>query len=173
VAHRGADAVRPGALHDLVLVLSGLLGLFVVFAGTLRDLGWLVGVPAWLVVSTVFWLWTPRFLLHGEIGLRPLLPGALLGSVVIGGATATSPFILGPWLNESGRQFGSFGVVLALLTWGFILVTISLVCAVFAPVWAEWSARALRRGLPNRVRPRLAVKGCLAVATVRPGSARR
>jgi hypothetical protein len=40
-------------------------------------------VPAWLIVSTAFWLWTPRFLLHGKIGLR-----------------------LGPWLNEDGKRFG-------------------------------------------------------------------
>jgi uncharacterized BrkB/YihY/UPF0761 family membrane protein len=41
-------------------------------------------------------------------------------------------------LNSDGKYFGSFGVVVALLTWGFILTTLSMVCAVFSPVWAEW-----------------------------------
>jgi membrane protein len=119
-------------------VLSGLVGLFFVFAETVRHSGWALGIPIWFVASTGFWLWTPRYLLHGEVGLRRLLPGALLASVVIGGATATSPLFLGPWLNTDGKYFGSFGVVLALLAWGFILTTISLVCAVFSPVWKEW-----------------------------------
>ncbi len=119
-------------------VLSGLLGVFIVFAGLLTDAGWGAVVPVWLVVSTGFWIWTPRYLLRGQIGVRPLLPGAILASLVIGGAIATSRFFLGPWLNSGGKHFGSFGVVVALLTWAFILATLSMVCAVFSPVWAEW-----------------------------------
>ena len=75
--------------------------------------------------------------LRGNIGLRPLLPGALLASLLLGGATATSPFFLGPMLNEDGKHFGSFGVVIALLAWGFVLTTLSLASAVFSPVWAD------------------------------------
>src|SRR5213078_2919834 len=75
-------------------VLSGLLCLFIVFAGRLAQSGWAAAVPGWLVASTAFWLWTPRYLLRGRIGLRPLLPGALLATLLIGGATATSPFFL-------------------------------------------------------------------------------
>ena len=104
----------------------------------LRDTGWYVLVPVWLVASTVFWLWTPRFLLHRQIGLRALLPGALLASVVLGGACACAPLFLGGWLNSDGKYFGSFGVTVALLGWGFVLITISVVCAVFSPVWANW-----------------------------------
>jgi uncharacterized BrkB/YihY/UPF0761 family membrane protein len=89
-------------------------------------------------LSTAFWLWTPRYLLHRKIALRALLPGALLASVAAGGAAALSPFFLGPSLNTDGRQFGSFGVVLALIAWGYTLTTVSLVCGVFSPVWAEW-----------------------------------
>jgi uncharacterized BrkB/YihY/UPF0761 family membrane protein len=126
------------------LVLSGLLGVFFVVAGDLKRSGWAAVVPAWLLVSTGFWLWTPRYLLHKTIGLRALLPGALLATIVLGGATATSPFFLGPTLNADGRRFGSFGVVLALIAWGYVLATISLVCAVFSPVWRE-SREAERR----------------------------
>jgi membrane protein len=117
--------------------LSGLLGLFFVFAGTLTKSGWAAAVPVYLVVSIAFWLWTPCYLLHGKIGPRRLLPGALLATLTLGGATATSPLFLGSWLNEDGKYFGSFGVVIALLTWGFILTTVSLASAVFSPVWVE------------------------------------
>jgi hypothetical protein len=121
-------------------VLSGLIGLFVLYSGDLKGVGWVALVPVWVVVSTVFWLWTGRYLLHGTIQLRELLPGALLASLLVGGTIATSRYFLGPWLNSDGEHFGSFGVVGALLAWGFILVTISIACIVFSPVWAEWRA---------------------------------
>jgi uncharacterized BrkB/YihY/UPF0761 family membrane protein len=118
--------------------LSVALGLFVVFAGTLRNAGWAASAPAWFVGSIGFWLWTPRLLLHETIGFRPLLPGAILASVLIGAATATSRFFLASGMNADGKDFGPFGVVIALLAWAFTLTTISMACAVFSPVWAEW-----------------------------------
>jgi hypothetical protein len=57
-----------------------------------------------------------------------------LARSLIGGATGTSPLFLGPWLNTDARYFGSFGWVIALLGWGFILTTISIASAVFSPV---------------------------------------
>ena len=102
-----------------------------------RGAGWVPFVAGWLVGSTAFWLWTPHFLLYGRVPLRALLPGALLAAVVVGGAIAASPLFLGPQLNVQGRYFGSFGVVVSLFCWAFVLITLSLVCAVFSPVWAE------------------------------------
>jgi uncharacterized BrkB/YihY/UPF0761 family membrane protein len=118
--------------------LCGTLGLFIVFVGSLKSVGWLVLAPVWIAGSTAFWIWTPYYLLHRQIGVRALLPGGILASLLIGGATAMSPFFLGPWLNADGKHFGSFGVVTALLAWVFILATISMACAVFSPVWADW-----------------------------------
>jgi uncharacterized BrkB/YihY/UPF0761 family membrane protein len=84
-------------------------------------------------------------LLHRKIGLRALLPGALLASIVIGGCVATSPFFLSAPLNENGKAFGSFGVVLTIVGYVFILITMSLVCAVFSPVWMNWRETEQRR----------------------------
>ena len=119
-------------------VFTGAIALVVVAGGELRDAGWLVLLPVWLLGSTVFWLWVPRFLLHRTIALRALLPGALLATVVLGGATATTPFFLPATLNANGKAFGSFGVVITMIGWLFIMITMSLVCAVFSPVWASW-----------------------------------
>jgi uncharacterized BrkB/YihY/UPF0761 family membrane protein len=126
-------------------VFAGVAALPMVLAERLEAAGWLVLIPAWIVGSVVFWLWTPTFLLHGLVGLRALFPGALLAAVVIGGATATSPLFLGGWLHTDAKYFGPFGVVLALLGWGFVLVTISMVCAVFSPVWWHWLERERAR----------------------------
>ena len=119
-------------------VASGLVALMTVSASELRSNGWLATLPVWIAGSMIFWLWTPRFLLHREISPRSLLPGALLATFVVGGTIATSPLWIGPTLDQNAKAFGAFGVVIGLLAYVLIVVTISMVCAVFAPVWAEW-----------------------------------
>ena len=136
--------IKVGSLADQWLfaifffVLTGVLALPLVAAERLHDAGWLVLVPVWLLASTVFWLWVPRFLLHRKIGLRALLPGALLAALLLGGTAATSPLFLAAPLNANGKTFGSFGVVITFIGAVFVLITMSLVCAVFSPVWATW-----------------------------------
>ena len=146
-----AWGIKVGSAADQALfaifffVLSGAIALAVYSAAGLRDRGWLVLVPVWLIGSTVFWLWVPRFLLHRKIRLRALLPGALLASIVLGGTTATSPLFLAAPMNENGKTFGSFGVALTIIGYVFVMMTMSLVCAVFSPVWAEWRQTESKR----------------------------
>jgi uncharacterized BrkB/YihY/UPF0761 family membrane protein len=136
--------VKVGAATDQLLfvvyffVLSAVIGVAVVLASELRTWGWIAVVPVWVGGSMLFWLWTPRFLLHRQIPLRSLLPGAGMATFVLGGTIVTSPLWIGSTLNQNARAFGSFGVTLGLLAYTLICVTISMVCAVFSPVWAEW-----------------------------------
>jgi membrane protein len=146
-----AWGIKVGSIADQGLfalfffLVSGAIALALVSAVRFRDAGWLVLIPAWLIASTAFWLLVPSLLLHRKIGLRALLPGALLASVLIGGTIATSPLFLGAPLNANGKAFGSFGVVLTTIAYVFILITMSLVCAVFAPVWINWRQGEKRR----------------------------
>jgi membrane protein len=117
----------------------------VVAAGRLHGAGVLILLPAWLIASTAFWLLVPSLLIHRRIGWRDLLPGALLASIVLGGTIATSPLFLAAPLNQNGKAFGSFGVVLTTLGYVFIMITLSLVCAVFSPVWIHWRGTEKRR----------------------------
>jgi membrane protein len=119
-------------------VFTGALALLVASASTLRGNGWFVLVTVWTIGSVAYWLWVPSYLLRRAIGLRRLLPGAILASFVVGGTVATAPFYLAPTMNQNGAAFGSFGVVLTLLGYFFIVITIAMICAVFAPVWAAW-----------------------------------
>ena len=151
--------VEVGSASDQLLfvvfffVLSGAIALLVIASAALQDAGWLALVPAWLVGATLFWLWVPRFLLHRTVGTRALLPGAVLAAVVLGGAMATSPLFLATPLNENGKAFGSFGVVLTVVAYVFVMITMSLVCAVFSPVWASWrEAESERRAQQPRAR---------------------
>jgi hypothetical protein len=132
-------------------VLAGALALLLAgqaeLGGTAR---WVVLVPAWIVGSTVFWLAVPHFLLHRKIGARELLPGALLATLVLGGTAAVSPLFLPATFTTDGKAFGSFGIVLTVVGYFFVMITLSLVCAVFSPVWLAWRADEKERkaGVP-------------------------
>jgi membrane protein len=127
-----------GLFAGFFFLLAGAIALWLVSAAQLRDAGWLVLVPVWVIGSTAFWLLVPSLLLHRRIGWRALLPGALLAALVLGGTIAFSPLFLASPLNTNGKSFGSFGVVLTTVGYVFVLLTMSLVCAVFSPVWATW-----------------------------------
>ena len=153
--------IQVGSVVDQVrfaiwfFVTSGLVALMTVSAANLRSDGWLVLIPAWIAASIIFWLWTPRFLLHRAVTFRALLPGALLASFVLGATVATAPLWIGPTVNQNARAFGSFGVVIALLAYIFTVITTSMACATFSPVWAEWreTEKARRNQPPTPTMP--------------------
>jgi membrane protein len=122
-------------------VFAAAIALVLVAQAELGDTGrWLVLLPVWILGSLVFWLGVPHFLLHGKVSMRRLLPGALLSILVLGGTAAFSPLFLGPALTTNGKAFGSLGVVLSIVGYFFVMVTLSLVCVVFSPVWFAWRA---------------------------------
>jgi len=148
-----AWGISVGSAADQVLytlfffVFAAAWALALVGQSELGDTGrWLVLLPAWIVGSLAFWLGAPYFLLHRKIDLRRLLPGALLSVVVLGGTAAFSPLFLGPALATNGEAFASLGIVLSVVGYLFVMVTLSLVCAVFSPVWFAWRADERSRG---------------------------
>jgi membrane protein len=151
--------VEVGSAADQLLyaifffVFAAALALVMVAESELGDTGrWAVLVPVWLIGSLAFWLATPHFLLHRKIGLRRLLPGALAATIVLGGTAATSPLFMSATFTTNGKAFGSFGVVLTVVGYLFVMVTLSLVCAVFSPVWFKW--REAEKGLGDAARER-------------------
>jgi membrane protein len=127
-----------GLFAGFFFLFAGAIAVGLVSAVRFRDKGWFVLIPAWVLGSTLFWLLVPSLLLHRKVGLRALLPGALMASLVLGGTIAFSPLFLAAPLNANGKAFGSFGIVLTTVGYVFVMITLSLVCAVFAPVWANW-----------------------------------
>jgi membrane protein len=134
------SAADQGLFALWFFVVAAALSTVAVSAAELRSAGIVVLLPVWIVGSMLFWLWTPRLLLHRRVGLRGLLPGAVAATIVLAGAFLTSPLWIASTLNAQGRAFGSFGVALGVLAYAFILITIGLACAVLSPVWAEWRA---------------------------------
>jgi len=130
-------------------VTSAAFALYLLGTEQLDGAGRALLVALWAIVSTAYWLWTPRFLLHRQVAMRQLLPGALLATFVTGGAILTSPLWIAPTLNANGRAFGAFGVALGIFAYTFIMITMSLACAVFAPVWREWRETERARQSPS------------------------
>jgi hypothetical protein len=137
--------VEVGSVADQAMyavfffVFAAAVALVVVAQAELGDTGrWAVLIPVWLVGSLVFWLGVPHFLLHRKVGMRELFPGALLATIVLGGTAATSPLFLSATFTANGKAFGSFGIVLTVVGYFFVMITLSLVCAVFSPVWIRW-----------------------------------
>jgi membrane protein len=135
---RVVSVADQGLFAAFFFVLSGAIALLLVGTSHLHGAGLLIVVPVWVIGSTGFWLLVPALLLHRRVGWRALLPGALMASLVVGGTMAFSPLYLATPLNANGKAFGSFGVVLTTVGYAFVLLTISLVCIVFSPVWARW-----------------------------------
>jgi membrane protein len=141
------SAVDQGLYAIFFFVFAVALALVVIAQAELGDTGrWAVLVPAWVLGSLVFWLGTPHFLLHRKVGLRKLLPGALAATIVLGGTAATSPLFLGPSFTTNGKAFGPLGIVLTVIGYFFVMITLSLVCAVFSPVWLDWREAEKRLG---------------------------
>jgi membrane protein len=136
--------VDTASVSDQVLftiwyfVTCGLLGLMFVLTTEAAENKRALFIPLWFALSVAFWLWTPRFLLHRKVPIRKLLPGAVLGALVMGGTVGTAPLWMGPTLNKNVSAFGPFGVLLTIVGFLLIAITISLACAVFAPVWEEF-----------------------------------
>jgi nitrogen fixation-related uncharacterized protein len=130
-------------------VTCGLLGSIFIVTTETKSSSRALFIPIWLAASVLYWLWTPRFLLHRRVPTRKLLPGAILGAFVLGGTIATSPLWIGPTLNQNATAFGSFGVLLAMFGFVLIAITISMACAVFAPVWEEFRQLEAERAAPG------------------------
>ena len=79
-----------------------------------------IGTP---VVFAWSW-WTQHFLLRGEVGWRPLLPGALAMTVGLLGLRIFAGMYLSTGITYNFQRYGPLGIVFMLLSW---LVAFSLV----------------------------------------------
>ena len=131
------------------LVLLGLYGLLVVFFLQLKSLAggarWdgLAVTPGWMALLTVYFLWAGRTLTHELVPSRDLLPGALVAGVGIVVLMIVSRWVMEPWVNLYARDYGGFGVVMAIFFWIAFSSFVIVGAAVLAPVLAE--RRTLRR----------------------------
>jgi membrane protein len=104
-------------------VLAGLYGLLLLLLLQLNELHTsstlvkaLLGV-GWVGFLTLFFDVAPWLLTHKQISRRDLLPGAVLTSLAVVGLMIVSNFVMQFWVDLYARDYGGFGVVLAIYFW--------------------------------------------------------
>jgi membrane protein len=70
-----------------------------------------------LALSSAFWWFTAWFLLLGQVRWRVLIPSGLITGVALGGYAVAANVWMPHVVTSNQKQFGFFGVALALVTW--------------------------------------------------------
>jgi uncharacterized BrkB/YihY/UPF0761 family membrane protein len=122
----------------------------------------LLTVPVLVGVNFVFFLVSPRLLLHLPFEWRHLVPGAgicVVANVVV---VAVSVLLMRRWLSAYGHAYGGFGIALAFLAWIGLLAAFWVWIGAVAGVYWERFAGATgvaeieemsRAGEPDGVSP--------------------
>ena len=134
------------ALYGLVLLsLYGLMLLLLVQLKELRGAPAWVGPTlalGWICLLVLFFCWAPWLLTHKRIAARDLLPGAVLSAVGLVVLMFFSSFVMDLWVDLYARDYGGFGVVLAIYFWILFSSAVIVWAASLSPALAE--RRALR-----------------------------
>jgi membrane protein len=137
VVKRGSDQAR------FALVLLGVYGLILLLLVQTNELtggpSWTGSalIPGWLAILVVFFVWAPHLLTHGVVSRRDLLPGAVITAVALVGIMVLSSYEMESWVDFYARDYGGFGVVMAVFFWvGFSSAAI-VWAAAFGPSLVE------------------------------------
>ena len=138
------------ALYAFVLLaIYGLILLLLVQLTELKDSpSWISKVLAlgWLALLVLFFTWTPWLLLHGAVSRRDLVPGAVLTAVGLVLLMFVSSYVMEPWVDLYARDYGGFGVVLALYFWILFSSGVIVWAASLAPALSQRRAARAGRG---------------------------
>jgi membrane protein len=139
------------ALYAVVLVaLYGLILLLLVQLSELSGApGW-VGLAlavGWVGLLVVFFVWAPWLLTHRLLTRRDLLPAAVLTAVGLVVLMLVSRHVMQFWVDLYARDYGGFGVVLAIYFWLAFSSAVIVWAAALSPALAE--RRAARRRAPG------------------------
>jgi membrane protein len=117
-------------------VLLVLYGLILVLLGQAKELSggppWEgpAVAPGWVALLLLYFAWTARMLTHRLLSWADVLPGATLTAVGIVVLMLISGYVMEPWVDFYARDYGGFGVVMAIFFWiGFSSAVIVLTCS--------------------------------------------
>jgi membrane protein len=132
-------------------VLVGLYGLILLLLVQLTELKgnprWVVALLAlgWIGLLVLFFIWAPWLLTHKLIKRRDLLPGAVVTALGLVVLMFASGYVMQFWVNLYARDYGGFGVVLAIYFWIAFSSALIVGTATLSPALAD------RRNLARRV----------------------
>lgn len=129
-AYNTAWQVQGRGWRDRLRTLAWLGGLGLLIAlglGATTSLEWLGGPPSWLLivgsvaVNVAMFLWTSLVLPNRRVGVRALLPAAIIGGIALEALKIVGALIVPRLVANSSALYGTLGVVFALLAWLLIL----------------------------------------------------
>ena len=140
--HRESDAGRFGVV--LAAVYGLILVLLLQLSQLTGDLAWirLALAPVWVALLLAFFVWAPWFLTHRLLSPRDLLPGALLTALGLVALMLISTRVMEPWVDLYAKDYGGYGVVMAIFFWIAFSSAVIVFAAAVSPALAE--RRALR-----------------------------
>jgi membrane protein len=136
-----------GRYAIVLLLLYGLIALLLFQAKELSGgPSWegLAVAPGWAALLVVYFAWIARFLTHGRLAWGDLVPGAALTAVGLVVLMIVSSWVMELWVDFYARDYGGFGVVMAIYFWMGFSSFVIVACASVAPALAE--RRELRDG---------------------------
>ena len=136
-----------GLYAAVLLTLYGLILLLLVQLNQLKHASsWVVAALAvgWVAVLVLFFVWAPWFLTRKRISRRDLLPGAVLTALGLVVLMVVSSHVMQFWVDFYARDYGGFGVILAIYFWILLCSGVIVWAASLSPSLA--ARRDLRRG---------------------------
>jgi membrane protein len=142
-AWRIAQPSRQADQGRYAVVLLGLYGLILLLLLQLKEFAGVPSwarfavTPGWVALLVLYFAWAARVLTHKQIGWRDLLPGAALTAAGLVILMWVSRYVMEFWLNFYARDYGGFGVVMAIFFWIALSSAVIVAAASLAPALAE------------------------------------
>jgi len=172
-AYNAAWQVKGRGIRDRAFAVAWFAGLGVLAAATFAAtwaIEWLGAAVAPLLllagvaINMALFLWTSWILPNRRVGVRPLLPAAIVGSVVFEVLKVVGTLLIPRLVADSSALYGTIGVVFAVLAWLLILGRLIVYVATIEVV--GWEAQ---RGTQKTVIELPALPGSHPVASTRAG----
>lgn len=124
------------------VVLASLYGLLMLLLLQLNELHnhntvvkALLGL-GWVGFLTLFFVLAPWYLTHRELTTRDLIPGGILTALALVVLMVVSNYVMQFWVDLYARDYGGFGVVLALYFWLALSSAVIVWAAALSPALA-------------------------------------
>jgi membrane protein len=130
----------------VLLAIYGLILVFLLQIAALKDSHVSVKIAlgiGWIGLLVLFYVWAPWLLMHKLVARRDLVPGAVATAAGLVVVMAISNVVMESWVNLYARDYGGFGVVLAIYFWVAFSSAVIVGAAAVSPALAE--RRAARR----------------------------
>src|SRR3954454_12391038 len=134
---------KTSDLARYAAVLMALYGLILLLLVQLTELeaapSWarLAVSPGWIAVLSFFFAWAPRSLTHGMLAWRDLFPVAAVTALGLVVLMIVSSLVMELWIDFYARDYGGFGVVMAIFFWIGFSSFVIVACASVSPALAE------------------------------------